>query len=80
VNHDRIHARNPDRHVDRWSVGRVGSIGRRDGPRVLTVRPPGGDPVELVVGVAVRDPFLDRLDADGGSPVGDRLGYRRRGA
>lgn len=78
--HDRIHARRPSHHVDRWSVGRIESIGRRDGHCVVTVRPPDGDPVELVVTLAVRDLFLSRLETDdGGSPVGERVWYRKRG-
>jgi len=79
VNHDRIHARKPSHHADRWSVGTVESVGQRDGHCVVTVRPPEDDPVELVVTVAVRDLFLDRLDAVDGSPVGERVWYRQRG-
>ena len=39
MNHDRVHAREPSHHVDRWSVGVIESIGERDGHAVLTVRP-----------------------------------------
>ncbi len=80
VPHDRIHARRPSHHVDRWSVGRIESIGEQDGHCVVTVRPPDGDPVELVVTFAVRDLFLGRLDPDDGSPIGERVWYRKRGA
>jgi len=77
--HDRIHAREPSHHVDRWSVGRIESIETRDGHSVVTVQPTDGDPVELVVTLAVRDLFLDRLETDGGSPIGERVWYRKRG-
>ena len=74
---DRIHARKPSHHVDRWSVGTVEAVEGRDGHCVVTVRPPDGDPVELVVTLAVRDLFVSRLDAD--SPVGERVWYRKKG-
>ncbi|CDK40239.1 unknown [Halorubrum sp. DM2] len=77
MNHDRIHAREPSHHVDRWSVGVIESIGERDGHCVVTVRPvsekgdetsdtepgSGGDDrsVELVITFAVRDLFVGRL-------------------
>ena len=77
MNHDRIHAREPSHHVDRWSVGTVEAVGERDGHCVVTVRPQDGDPAELVVTVAVRDLFVSRLDAD--SPVGERVWYRKKG-
>ena len=77
MNHDRIHAREPSHHVDRWSVGTVEAIEERDGHCVVTVDPPDGDPVELVVTIAVRDLFVSRLDAD--SPVGERVWYRKKG-
>ena len=77
MNHDRIHAREPSHHVDRWSVGTVEAIEERDGHCVVTVRPQDGDPVELVVTIAVRDLFVSRLDAD--SPVGERVWYRKKG-
>jgi len=43
VNHDRVHAREPSHHVDRWTVGVVESIGERDGHAVVTVRPVAPD-------------------------------------
>ena len=76
MNHDRIHAQEPSHHVDRWSVGTVEAIEERDGHCVVTVDPPDGDPVELVVTIAVRDLFVSRLDAD--SPVGERVWYRKK--
>ena len=39
MNHDRVHARKPSHHVDRWSVGVIESIDERDGHCVVTVRP-----------------------------------------
>jgi hypothetical protein len=82
VNHDRVHAREPSHHVDRWSVGVIESIGERDGHCVVTVRPVesgGGSgesqadegdvdrrPVELVITLAVRDLFVGRLPIDDG--------------
>ncbi|RLM59332.1 hypothetical protein DVK02_00860 [Halobellus sp. Atlit-31R] len=79
MTHDRIHAREPSHHVDRWSVGTIESIAERHGHCVVTVRPPDGDPVELVVTFAVRDLFLDRLDIGDESPVGERVWYRKHG-
>lgn len=79
MNHDRIHAREPSHHVDRWSVGTIESIGRRDGHCVVTVQSEDGESIELVVTVAVRDLFVDRLNVDDGSPVGERVWYRQRG-
>jgi len=82
VNHDRVHAREPSHHVDRWSVGVIESIGERDGHAVVTVRPiasgegeESGDgggtkrdnaPVELVITLAVRDLFVGRLPVEDG--------------
>jgi len=43
VNHDRVHAREPSHHVDRWSVGVIESMGERDGHAVVTVRPVAAD-------------------------------------
>ena len=64
--HDRIHAREPSHHRDRWSVGTVESVTERDGHCVVTV--------------AVRDLFVGRLDlGDGESPVGERVRYRKHG-
>ncbi|SFR30306.1 MULTISPECIES: DUF7861 family protein [Halorubrum] len=94
MNHDRVHAREPAHRVDRWSVGVVESIGKRDGHCVVTVRPvasgdAGGErdaaesdaaPVELVITFAVRDLFVSRLPiGEGESPVGERVWYRKRG-
>jgi hypothetical protein len=87
VPHDRIHAREPSHHVDRWTVGRIEAIEERDGHAVVTVRPtstrtaPGSDElVDLVVTLAVRDLFVRRLDLDADeSPVGERVWYRVRG-
>ncbi len=77
--HDRIHAREPTHHVDRWTPGRIESLGRRDGHVVVTVTAEDGETVDLVVTLAVRDLFLDRLDLDDESPVGERVWYRKRG-
>jgi len=80
VAHDRIHARKPTHHVDRWSVGTVESVGERDGHCVVEVTTADGETVELVVTFAIRDLFLSRLDIeDGDSPVGERVWYRKRG-
>jgi len=81
VNHDRIHAREPSHHRERWSVGTVTDIAERDGHCVVTVTPEDGDPVKLTVTVAVRDLFLRRLDTEPeGSPVGETVWYRQKGA
>lgn len=78
--HDRIHAREPTHHVDRWSPGRIDGVERRDGHCVVTVTAEDGETVELVVTVAVRDLVLRRLDLEeGSSPVGERVWYRKRG-
>ncbi|WP_310901162.1 hypothetical protein [Haloarcula onubensis] len=78
--HDRIHARRPSHHVDRWSVGTIESVGERDGHCVVDVETPDGETVELVVTLAVRDLFVARLDLDGDdSPVGERVWYREHG-
>lgn len=80
MNHDRIHAREPDHHVDRWATGTIESIVERDGHCVVTVRSERGETVELVVTFAVRDLFVGRLDIDPDeSPVGERVWYRVRG-
>lgn len=79
MNHDRIHAREPSHHVDRWSVGTIETIEERNGHCVVTVRSSAGELVELVVTFAVRDLFLSRLDTDGDSPVGERVWYRKHG-
>ncbi len=85
--HDRIHAREPSHHVDRWTVGQIEAIAERDGHAVVTVRPTstGAAPVsdesvDLVVTLAVRDLFVRRLDLEADeSPVGERVWYRVRG-
>jgi hypothetical protein len=78
--HDRIHARKPSHHVDRWSVGTIESVDERDGHCVVTVAPADGETVELVVTFAIRDLFLGRLDIDEAeSPVGERVWYRQHG-
>lgn len=84
VNHDRIHAREPSHHVDRWSVGVIESTGERDGHCVVTVRPAGdgddSESVDLTVTLAVRDLFVSRLPiGEDESPVGERVWYRKRG-
>lgn len=78
--HDRIHAREPSHHVDRWSVGTIDSVGERDGHCVVAVETPEGETVELVVTLAVRDLFCSRLDiGEEESPVGERVWYRKHG-
>ena len=88
--HDRIHAREPSHHVDRWSTGVIESIRERDGHCVVTVRPVGAasegpddggpDSVDLVVTLAVRELFVSRLPiGEAESPVGERVWYRKRG-
>lgn len=78
--HDRIHAREPSHHVDRWTPGTVESVDERHGHCVVTVRDDDGDSVELTVTFAVRDLFLDRLDLDPDeSPVGQRVWFRKHG-
>jgi hypothetical protein len=80
MNHDRIHARQPAHHVDRWSVGTVESVTERDGHCVVTVADGSGETTELVITFAVRDLFLSRLRIDEGeSPVGERVWYREHG-
>jgi hypothetical protein len=81
VVHDRIHAREPSHHVDRWTVGTITDIAERDGHCVVTVTDPDGERVELTVTLAVRDLFVGRLDlAEGESPVGERVWFREHGA
>ena len=81
--HDRIHAREPTHHVDRWTRGTIRTLEDRDGHCVVTVEPENGgdrDVVELVVTLAVRDLFLGRLDiGDDGSPIGETVWFRKRG-
>ncbi len=80
MTHDRIHAREPTHHLDRWSVGVVESVGERDGHWVVAVETPDDETVELVVTLAIRDLFCSRLDIDEGeSPVGERVWYRKHG-
>ncbi|WP_137290224.1 DUF7861 family protein [Natronorubrum halophilum] len=81
MKHDRIHAREPTHHGDRWSVGTIQRLDERDGHCVVTVETDGGDTVELVVTVAIRDLFVSRLEVDSHeSPVGETVWYRRRGS
>lgn len=77
MTHDRIHAKQPPHHVDRWSVGTVVSTAKRDGHWVVTVATNTGDDVDLRVTLAVRDLFLGRIDAE--SPVGEDVWYRVHG-
>ncbi|MFT4921588.1 MAG: hypothetical protein ACI8XM_000791, partial [Haloarculaceae archaeon] len=42
MTHDRIHAREPAHHRDRWSVGIIESLAERDGHCVVTVSPEDG--------------------------------------
>ncbi|WP_181691474.1 hypothetical protein [Natronomonas sp. LN261] len=87
MNHDRLHARKPTHDIGRWSSGVVESVGERDGHRVVTVRTAGGEhdrkedgeTVDLVVTFAVYELFLGRVETDGGSPIGERVWYRKRG-
>lgn len=80
MNHDRVHAREPAHHRERWTAGTIEALGERDGHCVVTVSDDTGETVELVVTVAVRDLFLGRLDlAEDESPIGERVWYRKRG-
>ena len=80
MNHDRIHAREPTHDIGRWSTGIIESIDDRDGHCFVTVATTDDETVELVVTLAVRDLFLDRLDIkDGASPIGERVWYRKHG-
>lgn len=80
MTHDRIHAREPAHHVERWTEGRVEALDERDGHCVVTVADPAGETVELTVTLAVRDLFVGRLDlAPGESPVGERVWFRKHG-
>ncbi|MFB6126530.1 MAG: hypothetical protein ABEJ79_04435 [Halolamina sp.] len=79
MNHDRIHAREPTHHRDRWTTGVVRGLDERDGHVYVTVAPSDGETVELVVTHAVRDLFVRRLDLDAEeSPVGERVWYREK--
>ncbi len=80
MSHDRIHAREPAHHIERWSVGTIESVEERDGHCVVTVTDEHGGSVELVVTVAIRDLFVSRLDIEEGeSPVGEQVWYRKHG-
>lgn len=80
ANHDRIHAKKPTHHVDRWSPGTIESIDERDGHCVVAVRTEAGESIELTVTLAVRELFLSRLELDDGeSPIGERVWYRKHG-
>jgi hypothetical protein len=81
MSHDRIHAREPAHHRDRWSVGTIASVAERDGHCVVTVTHEEGETIDLVVTLAVRDLFVSRLDIDEGeSPVGEPVWYRKHGS
>ncbi len=80
MSRDRIHAREPAHHRDRWSVGTIASVTEQDGHCVVTVTPDEGEPVALRVTLAVRDLFVSRLDIDEHeSPVGEHVWYRKHG-
>jgi hypothetical protein len=79
VVHDRIHAREPTHHRDRWTEGVVTDIAERDGHCVVIVET-DGETVELTVTLAVRDLFRSRLPIEADkSPVGQRVWYRKKG-
>jgi len=78
--HDRIHAREPTHHIERWSVGTIEAIGEQDGHCVVEVSTEGGDSVELTVTFAIRELFLSRLDIEADeSPVGEKVWFRKHG-
>ncbi|WP_255191982.1 hypothetical protein [Natronobeatus ordinarius] len=80
MTHDRIHARKPTHDVERWSVGTIEHISKRDGHYVFEVRTAGGDTVELTVTVAIQELVLSRLNLeDDESPVGSQVWYRKFG-
>lgn len=80
MNHDRLHARKPTHDLERWSTGTVDSVENRDSHCIVTVTDADGNSIELVVTLAVRDLFLSRLDIDdGGSPVDERVWFRKHG-
>jgi hypothetical protein len=80
MTHDRIHARKPTHDIERWSPGTIDAIAQRDGHCVVTVTAESGEAVDLTVTLAVRDLFHSRLDvADGESPVGERVWFRKHG-
>jgi len=80
MTHDRIHAREPAHHRDRWTVGTVDTIDQRDCHCVVTVTTENSETLELTVTLAIRDLFVSRLDiGEDESPVGERVWYRQRG-
>jgi hypothetical protein len=80
MTHDRIHAREPAHHRDRWTVGTVDALDQRDGHCVVTVTTENGETLERTVTLAIRDLFVSRLDiGENESPVGERVWYRQRG-
>ncbi|KAA9398609.1 hypothetical protein Har1130_10345 [Haloarcula sp. CBA1130] len=80
MNHDRIHAQEPSHHRDRWTVGTVAEIVEENGHCTVTVEDESGEPIELVVTMAIRDLFVSRLDiGDDESPVGERVWFREHG-
>ncbi|ELY42363.1 DUF7861 family protein [Natronorubrum sulfidifaciens] len=80
MTHDRIHARKPTHHTERWSVGTIQRLETRDGHCVVAVDTEAGETVELIVTLAIRDLFLGRLPIDSDeSPVGQRVWYRQHG-
>jgi len=80
MNHDRLHAQKPTHDLERWSTGTIDSVDQRDGHCVVTVLDEHDEPIELVITLAIRDLFLSRLDiGDEGSPVGERVWYRKHG-
>ena len=80
MTHDRIHAQKPDHHIERWSVGTIDAVEQRDGHCVVTVSTENDELVELVVTLAVRDLFVRRLElAEGASPEGERVWFRKHG-
>jgi hypothetical protein len=79
VAHDRIHAKKPTHDLDRWETGVIEDVFERDS-HCLVVVDDEGEAVELRVTLAIRDLFVRRLDlAEGDSPVGSRVWYRKRG-
>jgi len=81
MNYDRIHAREPTHDIERWSTGIIESIDHRDGHCFVTVGTEADETVELVVTLAVRDSFVDRLEInDEATPVGECVLYRKHGA
>jgi hypothetical protein len=80
MTHDRIHAREPAHHRDRWSAGTIVPDETRDGHCHVTVTSGESGTQDLVVTLAIRDLPVRRLDIDeGGSPVDDRVWYRKHG-